>query len=780
MAPPKRSRDSGPAAQKGGDSRGGDGRAGERRAPEVRPPERGEPRRGKPPVIIVDEDAQVGIPRPAKRRRDDDIDEGAPMPPASETRRGGGSGGGGGGRSAAARKGGAARPRKGGKAKARKGSLLGRGVYWMAVAGLWAVVAAGGLFAWVALHLPPVHTLEVPKRPPTVQIVGMDGTLMASRGDMGGSAIALKEMPAHLPNAFIAIEDRRFYTHFGLDVIGLARAAWANVTRRGIAQGGSSITQQLAKNLFLRPERTLMRKLEEAMLAVWLEQKFSKREILELYLNRVYFGSGAYGVEAAAQRYFGKSAREVSVGEAALLAGLVKSPSRLAPTRNYGGAERRAQLVLAAMAEEGMVPDATIKAAMADPPRVVKPGGGSAGYVADWVMDVVNDIVGQVEDDLVVETTVDPALQILAERAVIDILAQRGERFGVQQGALVAMTPEGAVRALVGGRNYQESQFNRAVAAKRQPGSAFKPFIYLTAIERGLRPDTLRDDKPIAVKGWKPENYTREYHGPVTLTQALAHSLNTVSVRLTLEFGPTAVMKTAYRLGIASKLEPNASLALGTSETSLLELVDAYTPFANGGLATVPHVVERVRSPKGKVIYARPSSTLGRVIEPASVAMMNQMMRETIRVGTARNAALPGWPVAGKTGTSQDFRDGWFVGYTGYLVTGVWLGNDDSSPTRKMTGGGPPVEAWSRFMRSAHSGVPVVDLPGLSGPIPSPPVPAGAPMAGAPMAAAPTPGAPTPSGPPPSGPVGSIGGAPVRPAAAAGLDGWFLDRLGGR
>ncbi|WP_210208531.1 PBP1A family penicillin-binding protein, partial [Rhodoplanes roseus] len=608
------------------------------------------------------------------------------------------------------------------KARGPKGSLVGRGVYWLAVAGLWCVIAAGGLFVYVALHLPPIHALEVPKRPPNVQVVGMDGTLLASRGDMGGSAIPLKEMPAHLPNAFIAIEDRRFYSHFGVDLLGLGRAVWANVTRRGIAQGGSSITQQLAKNLFLRPERTIMRKLEEVMLALWLEQKFSKREILELYLNRVYFGSGAYGVEGAAQRYFGKSAREVSVGEAALLAGLVKSPSKLAPTRNYDGAERRSQLVLGAMAEEGMVPDATIKAALADPPRVVKRGGGSAGYVADWVMDVVNDILGRVEDDLVVETTIDPALQILAERALIDTLTQRADKYGVGQAALVAMTPDGGVRALVGGRNYQESQFNRAVAAKRQPGSAFKPFVYLTAIERGLRPDTLREDRPIAVKGWKPENYKHEYLGPVSLTTALAHSLNTVSVRLTLEFGPTAVMKTAYRLGISSKLEPNASIALGTSEVSVLELVNAYTPFANGGLATVPHVVEKIRGPKGKVLYGRPSSVLGRVVEPAYVAMMNQMMRETIRVGTAKGAGLPGWPVAGKTGTSQDFRDAWFVGYTGHLVTGVWFGNDDSSPTRKMTGGGPPVEAWSRFMRSAHDGVPVADLVGLSGA--SPPLPA--------------------------------------------------------
>ena len=274
-------------------------------------------------------------------------------------------------------------------------------------------------------------------------------------------------------------------------------------------------------------------------------------------------------------------------------------------------------------------------------------------------MDVVNDVVGQVDDDLVVDTTLDPAMQAVAEKAIVDILAERGQKFGVEQAALVAMTPDGEVRALVGGRDYQESPFNRAVTAKRQPGSAFKPFVYLTAIERGLTPDSVREDRPIALKNWKPENYKRENYGPVTLAQALALSLNTVSVRLTLEFGPTAVARTAHRLGIVSKLEPNASLALGTSEVSLLELVGAYAPFANGGFGVAPHVVEQVRSADGKVLYSRAPLVRNRIIEPGYVAMMDQMMRETIRIGTARRADLPGWPAAGKTGTSQDFRDAW-------------------------------------------------------------------------------------------------------------------------
>src|SRR6266851_1223157 len=584
--------------------------------------------------------------------------------------------------------------------------------YWAAVLGLWAVIAVVGVIIWVGAHLPPIQSLEIPKRPPTIQITGFDGSVLATRGEMAGANVSLRDLPPYLPKAFIAIEDRRFYSHCGVDPLGIARAAVANLLHRGAPQGGSTLTQQLAKNLFLTQERTMQRKLQEVELALWLERKHSKAELLELYLNRVYFGSGAYGVEAAAQRYFGKSARRVTLGEAAMLAGLVKSPSRLAPNRNPEGAEKRAQIVLTAMADAKFITDTQAQTSIAHPPASVKPAGaGTVNYVADWIGEVLDDLVGQVEQSIVVETTIDPKLQSVAEAAIIDELAAKSVKFNVTQGALVAMSPDGAVRAMVGGRNYGESQYNRAVTAKRQPGSAFKPFVYLTAIEAGLTPETIRQDAPLDVKGWKPENYSREYFGPVTLTQALAMSLNTVSVRLTLEVGPASVAKTAYRLGIASKLETNASIALGTSEVSLTELVGAYAPFANGGQGVTPHVVTKIRTSEGKVLYARLPDQLGQVIEPRNVAMMNTMMQETLLSGTARKAEIPGWVAAGKTGTSQDFRDAWFVGYTANLVTGVWLGNDDNSPTRKTTGGGLPVEVWTRFMRSAHQGVAVVALP---------------------------------------------------------------------
>jgi len=663
---------------------------------------------------------------------------------------------------------GKAKSKSGAKAARSESSRSGvqRAIYWGVVLALWAAIMAGGTIALVASTLPPIQSLAIPKRPPSIEIDGIDGRPLAIRGEMGAD-VALKDLPPYLPRAFIAIEDRRFYHHFGLDPVGLARAAVADVLHRGVAQGGSTITQQLAKNLFLSQERTLWRKLQELVLALWIERKYSKDKILELYLNRVYFGSGAYGVEAAAQRYFGKPAREVKLNEAAMLAGLVRSPTRLAPSHNPDGAERRAQIVLAAMADANFITETMAKAAMAQPARAVRPGGaGSVGYVADWIMDVLDDLVGHVDEDLKVDTTIDPNLQAAAEKALTDELAQKGAKFDVGQGALVAMTPDGAVRALVGGKSYAESQFNRAVAAKRQPGSSFKPFVYLTALEHGLTPDTVREDKPIALKGWKPENYGRQYLGPVTLTQALANSLNTVSVRLTLEFGPAAVAKTAYRLGIASKLEPNPSLALGTSEVSLIELVSAYAPFANDGFAIDTHVVERARTVAGKTLYTRVAPNFGRVVDPRYVGMMNVMMHETVTSGTAHAAQLPGWSAAGKTGTSQEFRDAWFIGYTSHMITGVWLGNDDSSPTRKATGGGMPVEIWSRFMRTAHQGVPIAPLPELDGGLSVASIlSSGGAVGGAPIPPAPVGGAPPPA---------------VRADRNTSIDNWFLDHLFGR
>jgi penicillin-binding protein 1A len=458
-----------------------------------------------------------------------------------------------------------------------------------------------------------------------------------------------------------------------------------------------------------------------------------------------------------------------------LLAGLVRAPSRLAPTRNFNAAEKRAKIVLKVMAELHFISKSNERIAMTHPPHIVaQAGNGSINYVADWVMDALNDVIGHVDEDITVTTTIDAGLQADAEKALDEALAQKGGKYKVGQGALVAMTPDGAVRAMVGGRNYAQSQFNRAVAAKRQPGSAFKPFVYLTALEGGLAPDSMRDDKPIRIKGWKPENYGQEYFGPVTLTQGLALSLNTVSVRLTLQFGPAAVIRTAHRLGIASHLEPNASIALGTSEVSLLELTGAYAPFANGGFADTPHVIERIAAGNGKPLYVRDHRAPGRIVDAHYVAMMNEMMQQTLLIGTAKHATFTGWPAAGKTGTSQDFRDAWFIGYTGHLVTGVWLGNDDGTPTKHVTGGGMPVQIWSRFMRGAHDGVPVANLPGSGGGGFLSNLFGGGRGRSTPERPAATVGA----APVPPGNVGAA--QPPAPSGTASLDGWFINNLFGR
>jgi penicillin-binding protein 1A len=705
------------------------------------------------------------------------------------------------------RKNGARRSRRRGDGR----SAFGRLVYWCFVLGVWGVIGGAGLFAYYASQLPPIDQLAVPKRPPNIAILADDGALLANRGDTGGAAVHLSELPPYLPKAFIAIEDRRFYSHLGIDPIGILRALSRDILHRGGTEGGSTLTQQLAKNLFLTQERTLSRKIQEAILALWLERKYSKDQILELYLNRVYFGSGAYGVEAAAQKYFGKSAKFVTLSEAAVLAGLMKSPTKLAPNHNLEAANARAAQVITAMAEQGHITEAMAKLALAKPAEVVKEkGAGSLNYAADYVMDQLDDTVGAIDEDIVVTTTLDEHMQAAGERALTEELNAKGDKMGVSQGALVALDPNGGVKALVGGRNYADSQFNRATSAKRQPGSAFKPFVYLSALEKGLTPDTVRDDAPITVKGWSPENYSREYFGPVTLTKALSLSLNTVAVRLGLEVGPKTVVKTAHRLGIASDLEPNASIALGTSEVTPLELATAYAAFANGGIGVQAHVIAKVRTANGKLLYTRKNASFGRVIEPQYVSMMNTMMEETLLTGTAHKAELPGWQAAGKTGTSQEWRDAWFVGYTSYLVAGVWLGNDDGSPTKKTSGGNLPTEIWSRFMKAALQGVTPAGLPsGVWKPenapdVTSPPVPP-ADIASAPATLAPptpvpdsAPGQPmvinraaqTPSTPGatipvrsnvllPPAPIPNVGDSTPRAGQAPRKDRTFLDKLFG-
>jgi len=616
----------------------------------------------------------------------------------------------------------AAPKRKSSKAKDRRRrgrsgrgllGVFGRLVYWCFVLAIWGGIAAAGIVVYYGAKMPAATTWEIPDRAPNIKIVSVDGKLIANRGMSGGEALTLKEMSPYIPEAVVAIEDRRFYSHFGIDPIGLTRAMVTNVLGGRFSQGGSTLTQQLAKNLFLKPDRTLERKVQEVLLALWLEHKHSKDQILQMYLNRVYFGSGAYGVEAASRRYFGKSARDVTLSEAALLAGLLKAPSRLSPARDPKAAEERAQLVLAAMQDEGMVSAKQVATAMSAPAtRAPSYWTGSENYVADTVMEELPDLIGEVQGDIVVDTTVDLTLQKIAEKSIRELIDQNGKKLNVSQGALVSIDSSGAVRAMVGGYDYSTSQFDRASEAKRQPGSAFKPFVYMAALEAGRTPDSVRNDAPIRIGKWTPTNFGGKYYGKVTLATALAKSLNSVAAQLTMEVGPNAVVEAAHRMGIQSDLTANTSIALGTSEVTPLELTAAYVPFANGGYRPEIHFIRRITTADGKLLYANDGGNTPRVVKPEIVGMMNSMMAGTVQVGgTAKKAAF-GWPSAGKTGTSQNSRDAWFVGYTANLTTGVWFGNDNGSPMKKVTGGTLPAQAWHEFMLAAHEGVPVKQLPG--------------------------------------------------------------------
>jgi len=625
---------------------------------------------------------------------------------------GGGNGKGRGGRSGARRR---ARRKARFQAPTALGRLIKRGVYWSMVLGIWGTIGVACIVGYYAAFLPPTSEWQVPARPPNVKIVASNGELLANRGDTGGEAVRLEQLPPYLGNAVIAIEDRRFRSHFGIDPVGLARAVVVNLTSGRLQQGGSTLTQQLAKNLFLEQDRTIKRKIQELVLAFWLEAQYSKDEILEMYLNRVYLGSGAYGVDAAARRYFGKSARLLTVAEAATIAGLLKAPSRYSPARNPDLAEDRAQLVLAAMHEEGYITGDEAKNALAAPAKVVRRyTTASENYAADWVMDVLPHFVGSIETDIIVDTTIDPKMQRAAEQALRTALKENREKYGVAQGAVVTLDTAGAVKALVGGADYSKSQFNRAVYAKRQPGSSFKPFVYLAALENGLSPDTMRQDQPVKYGNWSPQNYSKDYYGPVTLTKSLALSLNTVAAQLAYEVGAGTVADTAGRLGITSDLNRNLSIALGTSEVTPLEIASAYVPFSNGGYGVLPHVIRRIKTVDGKTLYSRSGDGKGRVVERRHVGEMNVMMAETLNTGTGRKARLDsGRPAGGKTGTSQDFRDAWFIGYTGNLTTAVWFGNDDNSPTKKASGSGLPATVWKEVMDAAHEGLPVADLPGV-------------------------------------------------------------------
>jgi penicillin-binding protein 1A len=589
---------------------------------------------------------------------------------------------------------------------------LWRSLKWGAT-GLAALLAVFALtIGYFALGLPDVSSMAEAQRKQSVSLLAADGSLLVSYGDLYGEAIQVRDLPPALPLAVLAVEDRRYFEHSGVDPRGLLRAVLANLRAGGIVQGGSTITQQLAKNLFLTHERTLKRKIQELMLALWLERKFDKYQILTLYLNRVYLGAGAYGVDAAARRYFGKSATEVNLYEAAVIAGLLKAPSRYSPARDADAADARARVVLDAMVEAGFIDAGAADKAYAEKERGLPAEPGSAArYFGDWVLSQLVSYVGPERRDLIVETTLDPRLQILAEQAIAKTLEDSGAERQAGQAALVTLDGEGAVRALVGGRDYQESQFNRATQALRQPGSAFKLFVYLTAFEQGYGPESGALDQPIEVAGWAPENYSREYRGRVSLREAFAKSYNSVAVALSEAVGRDKVIETARRLGITSDLPNEPSLALGTSEVTLIELTGAYAAVANGGESVWPFAVTRIRGTDGTLLYQRVDPGGERVISPMALARITEAMQAAVVEGTGRRAAIDR-PAIGKTGTSQNFRDAWFIGATAELTTGVWFGNDDGSAMSKVTGGSLPATTWAAFMAEALESQPARALPG--------------------------------------------------------------------
>jgi penicillin-binding protein 1A len=583
---------------------------------------------------------------------------------------------------------------------------------WIAIALGWAAVTVSCAAAYYASILPDPREAVIMRVPPNLTILAASGEFIAERG-MRRAYTPLKDIPKHLINAVLVTEDRRFFYHFGVDPIGLARAASANWRGGGVQQGGSTITQQLAKNLFLEPKRSWGRKAEEFILALWLEHRFRKTEILELYLNRVYFGGGNYGIGAAAHSYFGKTPQEITLAEAALLAGLIKAPSYYSPAANMDRARARAKEILRLLTDAGQIDINQFAEAASKPPQLKvplsKPG---YGFIADWVAEVTPMLTGEAKSNLTVETTIDTHLQLAARNAVENAMRNKGRTARASEAAVLLLTPDGAVRAMIGGRNHAESQFNRAVRAMRQPGSAFKPFIYLAAIESGFTPESLVDDNPVEIGGWRPTNFGNSYRGAITLRSALTHSSNMAAVRLTQSLGTARIVEAANRLGALSIRDVGPTLALGTSETTLLEMTAAFAVFANGGLSVMPEIVERIKDEKGRVLFERAKGPPPRIVSARTVSAMNDMMNSVIAGGTGQSAVLELYPSAGKTGTSQRFKDAWFIGYTAQYACGVWLGNDNASPMRGITGGSLPAEIWKELMLKAHEGRLPEPLPG--------------------------------------------------------------------
>jgi penicillin-binding protein 1A len=550
------------------------------------------------------------------------------------------------------------------------------------------------------------------RRTPGIRFLDHNGTVIAERGAKYGVRVSLGALPAFVPKAFLAAEDRRFYRHGGVDPRAILRAAWRDIALGRAAEGGSTIAQQLARTLFLTSDHTIKRKVQEVILATKLEDQLGKDGVLDLYLNRTYFGAGAYGLDAASQTYFGRSAVNLTLAEVAVLAALPNAPTRLAPTTNMVGAWSRARRVLKIMTHEGWVTPGEAAKAETSPPELTQrsSGEGDWSYVLDQAASQVDSLIGGAGADLVVRLTVDSKLQTTGVAAVRGGVLGDGRGRHVSQGAMVVLASDGAIRVMVGGLDHQASAFNRVTQAKRQPGSAFKAFVFGAAMEAGDKPTDIRNDAPISRGAWTPDNYGGKFLGPVTLAKALALSINSVAVRLTLEIGPAQVAAFARRCGITKiPIDPGPSIALGAYEVTPLELASAYQVFQSGGTSMTPYLVEAVFNTQGQELYTHASVAPVRVLDPLYASRMVRMLKGVVTSGTGASAAL-GRPVAGKTGTSQHWRDAWFVGFTPDLLAAVWVGNDDGSPMDKVTGGEIPSIIWKHFMWAAEAQQPAVDF----------------------------------------------------------------------
>jgi penicillin-binding protein 1A len=571
---------------------------------------------------------------------------------------------------------------------------------WGLVAGLALFIALAVAVALAYRDLPSFDDMKRSPNGQPVEIRGDDGTVLASFGPSYGAWLSYAEIPATMKNAMIAVEDRRFWYHPGIDPIGIVRSFVVNTARGNKAQGASTVTQQLARNLFLTASKDYTRKLREVVLALAIERKFAKEDILELYLNRVYFGGGAYGVDAASRKFYGHSARRLSLEEAAIIAGLVKAPSRFSPSADAEAARKRAATVIAVMVEQGGI---TPEEATAADPRLVRfaPQARLAGvrYFTGWVLTELENLTDEANEPLLVETTLNSQMQRDAEAAI------RAEAPKGAQGALVALARDGGVKAMVGGTDYVRSNYNRAIVARRQPGSAFKFFVYAAALESGVTPEDIYEDKPVSIGNWSPKNDNGQFIGPVSVRQAFARSINTVAVQLAEQVGFDTVAEMARRFGITTQISRQPAMALGSSEVTLFEMTNAYATVANNGLENTPFSITRITTGSGRVLYNRNEGETRQVVAPVVAAQMTQLMQAAVEEGTARAAQI-GRPLAGKTGTTSSNKDGWFIGFSSGITTGVWMGRDDAKAVRGLAGGRAPARAFAQFMARAVGGTP--------------------------------------------------------------------------